>query len=144
MKVTQCNSVFAWKQYSPHQCFSHAQWRIFTAFLTSRSLHLFERQRKVLNFYWNSMRSCKTAVLPKAANRILDYLLLNSNSNTSTSVTKLPAFLNSHFYLSHHLRSPSAVYLKYIQLSSIFLWDVHKSILVGLCFSFCFISGLFI
>lgn len=72
------------------------------------------------------MRSCKAAVSPKAANRLLDYLLLYSNSNAFTSVTKLPAFLNSHFYLSHHLRSPSAVYLKYIQLSSIFLWDVLK------------------
>lgn len=72
------------------------------------------------------MRSCKAAVLPKAANRLLDYLLLNSNSNTFTSVTKFLAFLNSHFYLSHHLRIPSAVYLKYIQPSSVFLWDVLK------------------
>lgn len=72
------------------------------------------------------MRSCKAAVLPRAANRLLDYLLLNSNSNTFTSVTNFPAFLNSHFYLSHHLRIPSAVYLKYIQPSSMFLWDVLK------------------
>lgn len=72
------------------------------------------------------MRSCKAAVLPKAANRLLDCLLLNSNSNTFTSVTQFLAFLNSHFYLSHHLRIPSAVYLKYIQPSSGFLWDLLK------------------
>lgn len=88
------------------------------------------------------MRSCKAAVFPKAANRLLDYLLLYSNSNTFTSVTKLLAFLNSHFYLSHHLRSPSAVYLKYIELSSIFLWDVLKFHLGWTLFFILFYSWL--
>jgi len=91
------------------------------------------------------MRRCKAAVLPKAANRLLDYLLLNSNSYTFSAVTKLLTFLKSHFYLSHHLRMPSAVYLKYSQLSiAYFFGMLSNSILVGLCFSACFIFGLFI
>lgn len=77
------------------------------------------------------MRRCKAAVLPKAANRLLDYLLLNSNSYTFSAVTKLLTFLNSHFYLSHHLRMPSAVYLKYIQLSIAYFFGNVLKFLFG-------------
>lgn len=119
-------------------------WGYIRLFWPANAFILFKDAKMLSDFHWNSMR-CKTTVFPKASNRLLQYLLLNSNSYTFSAVTKLLTFLNSHFYLSHHLRMPSAVYLKYIQLSITYFFRMFlNSTLVGTCFSFCFIFGLFI
>lgn len=145
MKVTQCNSTFYMETTQPLSVLQQCMAEDICGYSDHQRLAFSLKMQRCFQFSRDSMKTCKAAVLPKAATQLLDYLLLISNSYSFSAVTKLLTFLNSYFYLSHHLRMPSAVYHKYIQLPIAYFFGMFsKSVLVGLCFSFWFIFLLFI